>query len=162
MTTTQPKPFSAFALEEPVAPRHQEKAHPADSSSEPPGQEWLDTFQSLHSGAGESTYAQRAEHLHGYGWRPDDLARVCSNPRELMALADLDDATQEETEAFTALLQEASHYYSLGHTVSLALRTNSAERLAVEFGWGPSRIAVFLGERVSRVRAFLAGQGEAA
>lgn len=110
----------------------------------------------LFSGAGRATYLKRAERLGNYGWVPEDLRRVCSNPREVAQLpgSDYSVTSEDQAEALAALVHEASIYYSNGHSLALSLRLSYVARLSTS-GWALSEVASLLGMTRQRVHAML-------
>lgn len=131
----------------------------------PAKQEWADLYMELFSGAGKQTYLKRAARLSDYGWEPEDLERVCSNPRELAKLPKVDsllpDADsvvkmEKEAEALAALVHEASMYYGNGSAMALDRRTHYVARLS-GLGWNQTQLASLVGVSKQRVQALLKG-----
>ena len=115
---------------------------------------WRQLFDRLHSGTGASTYPQRAARLNAYGWTPNDLDRVCSGSRHVTNLLDPAHATEQEAEAYAALVDEARAYYSTGLAAASGLRTGYLVRLAGH-GWTQSELGNLVGLTRQRVQKLI-------
>lgn len=117
----------------------------------PHRQAWHNLYEHLYSGAGSATYPRRAKHLDSHGWTPEDLERVCSHPREVSRLSDVDDVSEQEAEALAVLMQEATIYYSTGLSSAAYARTGCMARL-VDHGWSRAQVGWLVGLTKQRVQ----------
>lgn len=144
--TDSPRPRFPWPQPEPVRLSADGPSAQWEDSALPKKQEWRDTFEDLFNGAGSATYLERAERLAGYGFVPQDLRRVCSNPRVVAAFPDPEVSTERDAEALAALAHEAAIYYSNGYTMSRDLELGYARRL-ISLGWLQPQVASLLGSR---------------
>lgn len=97
---------------------------------------WAEVFSELFP-LRQATHPERAGRLSAYGWKPEDLQLMCTNPWRVETLhRRFDDPWSEESmEARAALMHEVTLFHKQAHEMSRLHRDVGTICLMSEHGW---------------------------
>lgn len=118
-----------------------------DASTLPDCNAWATVFGELFP-LRPSTHPERAARLAGYGWTPEELRVLCTQPVKVETIHRRFEewGSEDANESLAAIMQEVSLFHEQAAPASRNRRDNAAAYLMRNCGWTPEQVGSLLGK----------------